>query len=331
MVLAFQSIRAAIQQNPLASLQVAAYRLRPAAIVESFKLPTIPIEAVVIPKRPTIRTVSPSRSEEALEPVPQPRIAPVPQLPTSAPPVPTSAPPVPTSVPPVPTSVPQLPTYPSSPSPPPSPPREPRGRPVDPLCIALEARDAMYAIANHTAKQSIEAEEARRIEGLIGKLYKEESGRSRGWVKTKLEAFMMPRAAVGSRIQPKDAFDWSKIWGDKEASAILDFICIAKGIRLAVWRDAEKVVGIWPAADQAASNPTIFHVNAQGVPVPHRDILQSAYALKAPLSVENALEKLTIDELNSVAEKLGIAEPAGKKVDKVRVLASHRMRMRFQV
>ncbi len=314
MVLAFQSIRAAIQQNPLASLQVAAYRLRPAAIVESFKLPTIPIEAVVIPKRPTIRTVSPSRSEEALEPVPQPRIAPMPQLPTSVPPVPTS--------------VPQPPT---SPSPLPSPPREPRGRPVDPLCIALEARDAMYAIANHTAKQSIEAEEARRIEGLIGKLYKEESGRSRGWVKTKLEAFMMPRAAVGSRIQPKDAFDWSKIWGDKEASAILDFICIAKGIRLAVWRDAEKVVGIWPAADQAASNPTIFHVNAQGVPVPHRDILQSAYALKAPLSVENALEKLTIDELNSVAEKLGIAEPAGKKVDKVRVLASHRMRMRFQV
>ncbi len=332
MVLTFQSIRAAIQQNSQASLQVASYRLKPAAIVESFKLPTMPVDVVVIPKRVAplvaavplapaapIRLPSPTRSEEMLEPVPKPRLQQSLPQPQSQPQSqqPQSQQSQPTS------------------SPPPSPPRAdyevPRGRPLDPLCIAIETRDPMYAIANQTTKQSIESEEARRIEGLIGKLYKEESGRSRGWVKTKLEAHFMPRAAVGSRVQSKDAFDWSKIWTDKEASALLDFICIAKGVRLAVWKDSEKVVGIWPAADSAnVPNPPLFHVSAQGVYMQNRNIQQSTYALKAPYSVEHALEKLSIDELNNVAEKMGIPVPAGKKADKVAALASARMRMRIQ-
>ena len=196
---------------------------------------------------------------------------------------------------------------------------------MDPLCIGMESIDPMYAIANANTKQQLECDEARRLEGRIAALYKEESGRSRGWVKTKLEAYFLPRAAVGSRVYAKDAFDWSKIW-EKEGSAILDFLCLAKGIRLAVWREADKVVGIWPAADSGTF--PLYHVSSAGILLGTRDILQSGWRLQAPYSVEHALEKLSLEELDNVAEKLGIVLPT-KKTEKVRALAEARMRMRF--
>jgi hypothetical protein len=205
-----------------------------------------------------------------------------------------------------------------------------RTRFVDPICLAIERTDAMYFIANRVNQQSLECEEARRLEARIGELYKEESGRSRGWVKTKLEAFFLPRAAVGSRVHMKEAFAWENIWTDKEASAILDFVCLAKGIRLAVWKDSEKVIGLWPAADSSKvtdSIPLIHvgHVGKCGIDV----AIQQGWRLVAPLSVEHGLEKLTLDELDGLAEKMGITIPSGKKTEKVRALASARMLMRI--
>jgi hypothetical protein len=193
----------------------------------------------------------------------------------------------------------------------------------------------MYSIATHNVQQSLECEEARRLEARIGELYKEESGRSRGWVKTKLEAFFLPRAAVGSRVNAKDAFAWEKIWTDKEASAILDFVCLSKGIRLAVWKE-EKVIGLWPAADSskvaASKDIPLIHVGNVGN-VGNRNIaeaIQQGWRLVAPLSVEHGLEKLTLDELDGLAEKMGITIPSGKKMDKVRALASARMALRIR-
>ena len=188
----------------------------------------------------------------------------------------------------------------------------------------------MYAIANSNTKQQLECDEARRLEAQIAKLYKEESGRSRGWVKTKLDAYFLQRAAVGSRVYPKDAFDWSKIW-EKEGSAILDFLCLAKGIRLAIWRDADRVVGLWPAADSSNGIlAPLYHMTSGGALLADRDILQSGYRLVAPYSVEHALEKLSLDELDTVAEKMGVVLPSSKKAEKVRTLASERMRLRLQ-
>ncbi len=213
---------------------------------------------------------------------------------------------------------------------------------MDPVCIAIEHRDPMYAIANTTHQHAMEAEEARRLEARLPTLYKEESGRSRGWVKTKLEAFLLPRAAVGSRV--KDTFDWGKIWTDKEASATLDFLCLAKGIRLAVWCDAEKRVGLWPAADAASASASasvataaaqpLYHVTHLGAPLGERDILgrveSAGFKLLAPLSVEHALEKLSLTDLDTVAQKMGIHALAGKKGERVKALASLRMLLRLQ-
>lgn len=195
---------------------------------------------------------------------------------------------------------------------------------VDPICIAIELQDTMYAIASPNVRTSLECSEAQRLESIADKLYKEESGRQRGWTKTKLTEFLVPRAAAGGR--PKLAFDWSTIWTQKEASALLDFVCLAKGIRLAVWK-SDQEVGLWPAADKEGTTPPLFHVSSTGAPLQDRSI--SNINLIAPYSVVAGLEKLSVGELESVAEKMNVSLPRGKKGELAAFLASARMRMRL--
>ncbi len=208
---------------------------------------------------------------------------------------------------------------------------KPRGKPVDPICIGISMRDPMYEIASPFVKQSIETEEARLIEGKLPELYKSESGRSRGWTKTHLEAFIQPRVASGGSLNPKQHFCWEKLFTDKQVSAELDFLCLAKGIRLAVWNDAEKCIGIWPAADLSESKqtPPLFLVSNKGVLLSKSTVFESGWTLRAALSVEHGLEKLSIDELDSFAEKMGI-ELSGKKSERVRTLAAARTKQRLQ-
>ncbi len=330
-MVSFQAIKTLLAQNSNAAVAVAKYRIHPQPIVDSFKLPTIRIEPTKIPVRqataatvavatvavPKARAPSPVRSEASEEALPPPTRmmarAEVERSPRVE--VPQQALSQETRIPTPPT---------------PSEPATRKARFVDPICIGIEDQDVMYSIANRNTQQSLECEEARRLEARIGELYKEESGRSRGWVKTKLEAFFLPRAAVGARVQAKDAFAWEKIWEDKEASAILDFVCLAKGIRLAVWKE-ERVIGLWPAADSSKGDKQIplHHVGNVGMGGDVKVALQKGWKLVAPLSVEHGLEKLSLDELDGLAEKMGITIPSGKKVEKVRVLASARMAMRM--
>ncbi len=203
-------------------------------------------------------------------------------------------------------------------------------RPQDPICIGISQRDPMYEIASPAVKQSIETEEARIIESKISDLYKSESGRSRGWTKTQLEAFIQPRVSSGGSLLPKQQFPWDVVFTDKQASAILDFICLAKGIRLAVWNDTERCVGIWPAADLSESKqtPLLYHVDKRGSPIQKSSVFETGWSLRAAMSVEHGLEKLSIDELDTFAEKMGI-ELSGKKAERVRTLAAARTRQRL--
>lgn len=207
-----------------------------------------------------------------------------------------------------------------------------QGRPQDPICIGISQRDPMYEIASPSVKQSIEAEEARLIEAKIAELYKSESGRSRGWTKTYLEAFIQPRVSTGGTLHPKQQFPWGSVFTDKQVSAALDFLCLAKEIRLAVWNDDERCVGIWPAADHSESKQSVslYHVDKRGAPLQKTSPFEAGWCLRATLSVEHGLEKLSIDELDSLAEKMGI-ELSGKKTERVRTLASARTKQRLMV
>lgn len=203
----------------------------------------------------------------------------------------------------------------------------------DPICIGISYRDPMYEIASTSVKQTIEAEESRILESKIAELYKTEAGRSRGWTKTALEAFFQARAATGGNLGPKQAFVWSNIWTCKQASALLDFICLAKGIRLAVWNDTEKCIGIWPAADLSTSKqtPPLFHINKDGCEIQKTSVFVDGWKLRAALSVSHGLEKLSVDELNSLAERIGImAQMTGKKSERVLSIAEARTAQRLR-
>jgi hypothetical protein len=209
-----------------------------------------------------------------------------------------------------------------------------KGPVLDPICIGISVRDHMYEIATSAVRQSIECEEARILESKLDELYKSESGRSRGWTKTHLTEFIVPRAAAGSKVAPKQAFQWSSLRTDKHVSAALDFICLAKGIRLAVWFEDTHEIGIWPAADpnNMVGKPQLFHISGTGQSVGNpRSLVVDGWTIRAAPSVENSLEKLTLGELDNLAEQIGLTGITGKKTDRVRAIASFRTKQRLGV
>jgi hypothetical protein len=183
-------------------------------------------------------------------------------------------------------------------------------------------------------RQTIECEEARTLESQIDTLYKSESGRSRGWTKAALEAYILPRAAAGLAVGPKDAFDWSAVATDKKAAAVLDFVCIAKNIRLAVWHEASREIAVWPAADRSKSTTSspipLYHVEEDGR-FKHTGPLEipTGWSLRSPPAFEHSLEKLTLSELDTVAAGVGLTGLTGKKADRVKAIGAARIQQRL--
>jgi hypothetical protein len=310
----FSQISAAIAANKEATFHVQSFSLKQE---EDIVLPVKASQTKVVEEAPVPRIQTPVEA-------PVPRV----QTPVEAP-VPRVQTPVEAPVPRVQTPIPKQATS----SVPPQETKHVTKRPtqgMDPISIGMVLRDPMYDIATKQVKQTLEAEEAQRLEGVLDALYKSESGRSRGWVKTHLTAFLLPRAASGSFVSPKEVFSWDQVRTDKQASAVLDFVCLAKGIRIAVWYPESKETYIWPAADKTSSEtPPLFHFGASGSPLHKASVLEDGWTLRPPLSFDHSLEKLTITELVNLAQKLGIPEPSGKKTDYIRAIGTARTKIRF--
>lgn len=259
----------------------------------------------------------------------------------------------------LPTPVPVPPT--PVPIPAPSSPVEPHSAKyvVDPLVIGLEHTDPLYIGAPERTQRAIECECAQRMEAQLDALYKSEAGRSRGWTKVGLEAMIKPRCASGGDLRELDhakkTFSWEAVAEDKSASAFLDFVCVAKGIRIAVWFSAVKKVIVFPAADASAAVAPrdeseaaaatkafdqIYHVDSTGhprfgmrTPAALLEFCDAEkWALLPPHSVLHSLNGLTLAELESVATKLGLPGGDGlprSKADRVTLLASHKLRLRL--
>ena len=216
---------------------------------------------------------------------------------------------------------------------------------IDPIAIGVELSDVLYTGSSAQTKHTMECEEAQRIEGLLAELYKSQGGRSRGWTKGGLETWIKPRCASGGNIRELDrakvAFTWQLVCDDKAMSAFLDFLCVAKKIRVAIWFSEEKRVVVYPAADYVEAEPIesypLFHVDCKG----HlrkgmkssSDLVQfcedNHYTMLPATTVMASLSKLTLDELASVAQKLGMVDCDGKKNERVAKIASYKLRQRL--
>ena len=219
---------------------------------------------------------------------------------------------------------------------------------VDPIVLGIEHQDCLYDSAPNVIKKQMECAEAQRIELVLDSLYKSQGGRSRGWTKAGLETLLKPRCASGGNIRELDtakrAFPWPIIDHDKLASAFLDFICVAKKIRVAVWYVEEKRVLVYPAADQmdltedAAVAYPLYHVNSAGKPRSGfksvKEFLKfckdNNYIVLPPTSVMSALSGLTLTELASVGTKLGMVIVEGSKAERVAKIATYKLLSRLQ-
>lgn len=231
---------------------------------------------------------------------------------------------------------------------------------VDPIVVGIEHTDPLYIGAPERTRRAIECECAQAIEARLDELYKSEAGRSRGWTKVGLDAMIKPRCASGGDLRELDrakkGFAWSAILEDKVTSAFLDFVCVAKGIRVAIWFTEKKQVVVYPAADAtAAAAPRdeseaavatkafnqIYHVDSNGHPrsglLSPTALLEfcakESWTLLPPHSVLHSLNGLTLSELESVATQLGLVaeELPRSKADRVAVIASHKLKLRLQM
>jgi hypothetical protein len=219
---------------------------------------------------------------------------------------------------------------------------------IDPIVLGIEEQDMLYMGAGSKTSLQMECEEAVRIEGLIESVYSSEGGRSRGWTKKMLEEFIKPRCAVGGNLfelsKMKKNFEWESVFSDKESSAILDFICLTKNIRVVVWKDSEHF-GLWPSADKQTVKkiPTLIHIA-----LVKDEKSEKVYGCKTTggfstieklfeyvgtsekigwivaLACSNILSNKTVDELNEEGKKIGLDVSEFKKSQKIAMIAAKR-------
>jgi hypothetical protein len=216
---------------------------------------------------------------------------------------------------------------------------------LDPVVLGLELMDPLYEGAPPASRRILETEGAQKLEGLLDGLYKSAAGRSRGWTKVGLEGLLKPRCASGGDLhaldRAKKGFVWALATTDKGASAFLDFVCCARRIRCAVWDFGKKTVHLYPAADDVAAERADFpllHIDNGGHPVQGVGSVteflaymdREGWTLAPPASVTHSLSALTLEELESVGKKLGMAVVEGKKVDRIVAIAAHKTRARLE-
>jgi len=217
---------------------------------------------------------------------------------------------------------------------------------VDPIVVGIELVEPLYIGAPFNNKHAMEVAAALAIEAQMNDLYKTEGGRSRGWTKSGLDIWIKPRCASGGNLKELDrakvGFAWQLLMDDKAMSSFLDFVCVAKRIRVAVWFEETKTVLVYPAADLSTALDNefpLYNVAASGhLMMGPRDgkelyaiCLANKYTALPPISVMSSLSGLKIDELENVGKALGMSSVEGKKVERVAAIAAYKLQKRLGV
>jgi hypothetical protein len=112
----------------------------------------------------------------------------------------------------------------------------------DGVALSLWIRDPMYRVAVPAIRRSMEMEEAADLLHASEGAWKTHNGRVRGWIRKHLEEDLRLRAGGGEAAP--DA--WLSVQGNKRAAHLLDYICIMRGIRVALWWPEKKTVTVIP-------------------------------------------------------------------------------------
>ena len=121
----------------------------------------------------------------------------------------------------------------------------------DAVSLALWIRDPLFRTATASVRRAMEKEEAAALIHASETAWKERGGRQRGWVRKHLEEDLRSRSA-GANPAP-DA--WETIRTVKRAAQLLDYICVMRSMRLALWWPDQHVFTV------IGAGPTLFQIN----------------------------------------------------------------------
>ena len=119
----------------------------------------------------------------------------------------------------------------------------------DAVSASLWIRDPLYRMATTSIRRSMEMEEAAYLLHASETAWKQHNGRVRGWVRKHLEEDLRLRAGGGEPAP--DA--WESVRTTKRAALLLDYVCVLRSLRMALWWPDHKAVTVVPLTGSTAT------------------------------------------------------------------------------
>lgn len=132
----------------------------------------------------------------------------------------------------------------------------------DAVSLFLWISDPLYRVAVAGVRRTMEMEVAGTLLASIEKEWKAKHGRHRGWVRKHLEEDLRGRS---SGADPAPDF-WELVRTNKRAALLLDYVCVVRNFRVALWWPDHKSVttvplmGVSPSAGVININCESGHV-----------------------------------------------------------------------
>jgi len=123
---------------------------------------------------------------------------------------------------------------------------------TDAIALSLWVQDPLYRIASGSIRRSMEMEEAASLLQGSEAAWRTHNGKIRGWVRKHLEEDLRLRAGGGDPAP--DA--WISVKTNKRAALLLDYVCVMRGIRVALWYPDQKAVTVVPLSGSKATAVT---------------------------------------------------------------------------
>lgn len=123
---------------------------------------------------------------------------------------------------------------------------------ADAISLSLWIRDPLYRTASAGVRRAMEAEEATALLNASETAWRENNGRVRGWVRKHLEEDLRGRSGSAD---PVPDF-WESVRTQRRAALLLDYVCVMRQIRIALWWPEHKTVTVVPAASASAAQVT---------------------------------------------------------------------------
>lgn len=193
----------------------------------------------------------------------------------------------------------------------------------DAVSFALWVRDPLYRTASVGVRRAMEAEEATALLNASETAWRDHNGRVRGWVRKHLEEDLRGRSGSAD---PAPDF-WESVRTQRRTALLLDYVCVMRSLRIAIWWPEHKTVTVIPAANAPNVLPVtpVSQLNATSGrvllgPAGETSVPPMKWALEVlPAGVEMSwtppatVPAMTSMTVAQIQEAIAVLDPAAEK------------------